>query len=173
VSNVLRYSEQESIRLFLESRADLFEGRVVLDYGCGRQPYRRLIEEAGGKYHGFDSPSFPASTYDLEGGTSNVDLLGSEGKWDVIVCTQVLQYVPEPGSTLRGLRHLLASDGTLLLTGPTNWPVVEREDLWRFTVPGIIALLKESGFEDVEANYRFGVQMEGEWWSIGWWAVAR
>jgi len=159
----LREREAESIRAFLRGHADTFAGQRVLDYGAGRQPYRDIVEDAGGEYVPFDSPVFPASVASAD--TTELE----RGPWDVIVCTQVIQYVPDvPGLLEMFHAELADAPGILLLTGPTNWPVVELEDLWRFTLAGIVRLLGEAGFGYVEGDYRHATRCESEEYPHGW-----
>ena len=144
----LRDYERESIRAFVQKAADAgyLSGRV-LDYGCGRQPYRDIVEAAGGDYQAFDAPEHPGNV----GGeryTPNMPHV-----FDAVLCTQVLQYVPQPFQALRHMRSNMVElnvpkpyDRHLVLTYPTNWPEVEPEDLHRFTKAGMERLLTEAGF---------------------------
>jgi SAM-dependent methyltransferase len=54
--------------------------------------------------------------------------------YDVIVCTQVLEHVPNPFAAVAELHRILKPDGRLLLTVPACFPyhAVPR-DYWRFT----------------------------------------
>lgn len=167
----LRDIERGSIREFLERESGRFDGARVLDYGCGAQPYRNLIEEAGGIYTGYDDPAHAGFVVHDDPASVTDDLFQGE-LWDVIVCTQVIQFAG-PMTLFRGLRQLLTENGTLLLTGPTNWPLVEQDDLWRFTVTGVLRTLHDAGWRDCEADYRASVSFEGENWPIGWWAIGR
>jgi hypothetical protein len=154
----LRDYERESIRTFVQSVADegYLSGRV-LDYGCGAQPYREIVEAVGGEYHGFDRKGY-------SGNVSGADV----GEWepwmddhdyDAILCTQVIQYVPLPVLTERlyewgHARDTIGVDAILILTYPTNWPEIEPEDLHRFTKVGMERLLTEAGFEIVRHEQR-------------------
>ena len=169
----LRDVERESIRAFVQSAADdgYFSGRV-LDYGCGKQPYRDIVE-AVGEYVGYDHESFPAKVGDFSVGTNPIH----DERFDAILCTQVVQYVPLYPDTkyvplfaldilLGQLHAALWSDdygvepgGHLVLTYPTNWPEVEAEDLHRFTKAGMERLLTEAGFEIVRHERRASVNL--------------
>jgi len=170
----LRDLERESIRDFVQSAADegYLSGRV-LDYGCGRMPYREIVEAAGGEYHGFDRAYFPAN---VSGEHIGLD----EGPWDSILCTQVVQYVPDEfdphdHSSSAGVWGLLdyfhsllspersifhpEQPGHLVLTYPTHWPEVEAADLHRFTKAGMERLLTEAGFTIITHEQRASIRV--------------
>ncbi len=177
MSAMLRDLERASIRAFLAEWPEYLGGRV-LDYGCGKQPYRDLV---AGDYHAWDSPKFPGSV--IDGQVPNAVILPSPmesrlhpekgEKFDAVICTQVIQYVPNPEILIERLRLLLTKDGRLLLTGPTNWPVVEQDDLWRFTVSGVTKLLESADMEVELVHERASVDFQGERWPIGWAAIAK
>lgn len=109
-----------------------FSGRV-LDYGCGAAPYKGIVETRGGEWHGYNRGIYP--------GGAKVDIGPSEPleqSWDVILCTQMLQYVPDPVGLLRDFR----TSKKLVMTYATNWPEVEPEDLHRFTRMGMERMLR-------------------------------
>ncbi len=167
----IREIERASIEMFLVdcARDGLLTGNV-LDYGAGMCPHRTVVEGAGARYVPFDRMSHPASVVLTDIGPD--DPLGM-WEWNAIISTQVIQYVPNPRLLLREFRRSLAPGGALLLTGPTNWPCVEKEDLRRWTREGIVAELGGAGFSAVTCDYRAHVTVEGERWPLGWWAVAR
>lgn len=170
----LRERERQSIADFLQENADKLAGRV-LDLGCGMQPYRWLVKNAGGVYTGHDGKSFPGSVVSEDVGPSWSQL--SLRHFDAVMMTQVWQYMePDVLSLLlcdlaSGL--VLESGGWLLATGPTNWPVKEPDDLWRFTPAGVEWLLARAGFVEWEVAPRFAVAAESVQWSVGWTALAR
>lgn len=164
----LRQLERSSIRAFVIEHANLLAGHV-LDLGCGKQPYRNIVEAAGGDYVGYDRKGFPANVSDSDRGPD----APLRHQWDAILCTQVIQYVANPGDFLANIRRALKRDGALVMTGPTNWPVVEREDRWRFTPTGIASLLNNTGFLVETVEERATVEFEGESWLLGWGVVAR
>ena len=122
----LRELERASIRRFLEDHRSLFSGSRVLDYGCGAQPYRQLILEAGGLYRWWDVEGLPGHV----AGEREPDEFVPKPRgqeFEVVVCTQVIQFVPDIRALFEDFIRMLVPGGTLLLTGPTNWPVVEKE----------------------------------------------
>ena len=151
----LREVEAKSIRDFVQQAAsEGYISGVVLDFGCGKQPYRDIVESikpfGGPIYQAFDQAAFPANVSGEDIGKG--DPLIMQG-WGTILCTQVVQYVPlypdEDGleSLLIRFRQALEDQhGHLVMTYPTNWPEVEPEDLHRFTKAGMERLLTEAGF---------------------------
>jgi hypothetical protein len=180
----LRDLEAESLRAFVQSAADegYLSGRV-LDLGCGKQPYRAIVEAAGGIYYGHDSPNYPASVvsdYVLDSPEN-----WWEDRWDTILSTQVVQYIPirdeidgEECSPLftdlwMMCDCLSVSSGHLVLTYPTTWPEVEPEDLHRFTKAGMERLLTEAGFEIICHEWRAGFQYDGVSFALGYGVICR
>lgn len=156
--------ENETITSFVQSCAEHLTGRV-LDFGCGKQPYRPIVEGAGGEYHGFDRVTF--------GGNVSGRNLGSiEGEYDAVLCTQVLAYVHEVGECLFDLKDSLRAGGRLILTYPAAWPVI-RDELWHFTKLGMDALLTQAGFTVERHDLRHGIDFDGFSVPMGYGALAR
>lgn len=168
----LRDIERASIRAFLTDHAELFGTRRVLDYGAGNQPYRQLIEDAGGTYTAYDDPSFPGAVTGSENACLDMRTKIPE-RFDVIVSTQCCQYMDEPEDEFNKMRVLLHPWGWLLMTGPINWPWRERDDRRRYTPTEVTDMLHRAGFSRVQVDVRASVKFEGEEWAIGWQAVAR
>jgi hypothetical protein len=124
--DTIRQIERASIRTFMETHRAYLKGRV-LDFGCGKQPYRDLVE---GEYIGIN-----------EG-----DLL-PEGLFDVVMLNQVSQYLRDPAGTFKGFARRLRSGGHLVTTWATNWEEIEDADLFRFTLSGMRRVLEDAGFE--------------------------
>lgn len=155
----LRDLERRSIRSFVQGAADggYLSGRV-LDYGCGKQPYRDIVEAVGGEYHGYDRKDFAGNVSEEDIGflgdpcvagypmhARREDGKGfASQKWDAVLCTQVVQYL-RPGvewedpalELLAEINFGLKIGGVLVLTYPTNWAEVEDTDLQRYTKAGM------------------------------------
>lgn len=166
-ADTIRALERDSIRAFMESCSDLYVGRV-LDFGAGRQPFKTLIESTGADYHPFDRGSHPANVSGRDDGPD--DPLTED--WDVIVCNQVLQYVPDVPELLAYFSAALYPGGTLILTGATTWVENEREDLHRHTLSGIAAFLDQAGFDVERLESRASIDLPGFALSLGYGAVA-
>jgi len=133
------------------------ETGVVLDVGCGEQPYRSLLKRAA-SYQGLD-----IAEADEKFGYARPDTLYVNGyPWpvtgasvDLALCTEVLEHVLEPGDLLNEVRRCLRPGGRLLMTVPfaARWHFVPY-DYWRFTPSAITYLLREAGFVNVRIYSR-------------------
>lgn len=136
----IREDEQDSLRSFVEGASKWLKGDV-LDYGSGRQPYRSIVEAAGGKYIPYDRMDHPGSCATTDVGPEHP--LYNVETYDAILCTQVLQYIPAPKFLIDQFRVALRYGGALVLTFPTTWPEIENEDLWRYTRAGVLRMLED------------------------------
>ena len=161
----LSHLENHSITEFVRSHK--WHGRV-LDYGCGRQPYRSIVEKTAHEYVPYDR---------ARNGGGAVGDYGPEDplppQWyDGILCTQVVEYVPDVYRLLRRMRESLKYGGALILTYPTVWPELPY-DLHRFTREGMDRLLVAAGFVVEKHECRAVVPDVDVRLPLGYGAVAR
>jgi len=145
--------ERTSILAFVAERARVLPvGARVLDVGAGEAPYRELF--AAQEYVTLDHAETEHS--------GRVNIVASadaipvdDGTFDAVVCTQVLEHVPNPLVTLKELRRVLADGGHLIATVPFAWEEHERpHDYYRYTSAGITYLLLSAGFDQIEVKPR-------------------
>jgi SAM-dependent methyltransferase len=116
-------------------------GLEILDVGCGDRPYERLFAAAS-RIVGFDIP-----------GNAHADLHGSidaipveDASFDVVVCLQVLEHVPDPAAAVRELRRVVRPGGRVLASTHGIYPYHPNpDDLWRWTHTGLERLFRENG----------------------------
>ncbi len=70
------------------------------------------------------------------------------GPFDLVICEQVLEHVPDPLTAVRTLRRLCKPGGFVYVSTPFlvrlhEWP----GDYWRFTPDGMAILLRSQGLE--------------------------
>jgi SAM-dependent methyltransferase len=75
-----------------------------------------------------------------------------EGRYDVVICEQVLEHVIDPCGAAANLRRLCAPGGHVIVTSPFlirihELPYFGLRDYWRFTPRGLETLLENAGLE--------------------------
>jgi SAM-dependent methyltransferase len=102
----------------------------VLDVGAGDRPYRELFPGAVA----FDVPGNPHA--DLHGSVDAIPV--EDGSFDVVLCLQVLEHVPDPAAAVRELRRVVRSGGRVLASTHGVYPFHPNpDDLWRWTQQGL------------------------------------
>jgi SAM-dependent methyltransferase len=98
-------------------------GARILDVGAGPGPYRHLFAHCEFKTHDFamldPDPVANDQVYGQLDYVSDITAIPvSDASFDVIICTEVLEHVPEPVRALAEMARILKPGGILLLTAP-------------------------------------------------------
>jgi len=121
----------------------------VLDLGSGEAPYAALF------------PHRRYVTADLFVGANvrcDATLLPFRtAAFDLVLCTEVLEHVPDPEATMREIRRVMTDRGSLVLTTPLTWGVHATYDFHRWTDSGLIRLLARHGFHARQLRARGGL----------------
>jgi SAM-dependent methyltransferase len=147
-------SNRYLVRLFLISCVSSFAKEItrkynnirILDVGCGMKPYETFFKESERKvtYIGIDlSSNFSA---DVLAVGENIPFRTS--CFEIALCTQVLEHTLNPERVLREINRTLVNGGVLLISTHGVW--IEEHalpDLWRWTLSGLIRLLRLSGYK--------------------------
>lgn len=158
----------EPIHTFLSREARAFpDGIKLLDAGAGEGRYKTLLtEHAKLEYVGIDfalgEKAWDYGDLDVVGNVLRLPF--AEASFDVVVCTQVLEHVPEPKLLLTEIQHVLKPGGRLLLTAPLSYGLhQEPYDFFRYTEHGLRYLAKEAGFRetDLEQHGGYFTQLTG------------
>jgi SAM-dependent methyltransferase len=98
-------------------------GSKVLDVGAGPSPYRDLFAHCEFKTHDF--MQYDGYRSGTEGEYATIDYVSDitaipvdEASFDVILCTEVLEHVPDPAAALAEMARISRPGGTLLITAP-------------------------------------------------------
>jgi SAM-dependent methyltransferase len=110
----------------------------VLDVGCGDRPYAQLFPSAVG----FDIPGNPHA--DLHGSLESIPV--GDASFDVVLCLQVLEHVPDPAAAVRELHRVVKPGGRVLLSTHGIYPFHPNpDDLWRWTHQGLERVFLTNG----------------------------
>lgn len=157
----------EALRRFLDVQAGSVWNDVsselgrphgtVLDVGCGAQPYRSLLYPAD-RYIGIDiaeaQSHFGYDAPDTNYYAGDVWPI-ADASVDLVLCTETLEHVREPGVFLAEAARVTKQGGGLLLTVPfsARWHFIPH-DYWRFTPSSLVDLLEGHGFAEVAVYAR-------------------
>lgn len=122
----------------------------VLDIGCGRQPFRELLEQRGWTYEGLDTQQNSDGSVRFVAaidGTLPPELAAHPG-FGLILCTEVLEHVAHWDAAFVNIASLLAPGGRVVITCPHSYPLHEQPyDFWRPTDHAIRAMALRHGLE--------------------------
>lgn len=135
-----------AIRDALLHKARHIRGRV-LDLGCGDRRYQKVFAGCTESWLGVDWPGSPQQAWpEVMGDALRLPL--ASGTFDTVLCTQVLEHVPEPLALLREARRVLKPGGCLVLTAPQyNGLHEEPRDFFRYTRYGLEHLIVGAGLQ--------------------------
>lgn len=158
-------AEVDNFRLyeFMETAGQALDASArVLDAGAGEGKYREDFEHT--HYFGVDlavgDTTWDYSSLDAISGLES--LCFGDRAFDVVLCTQVLEHVPEPFAVLNELHRVLKEDGQLFLSAPQSWHQHQKPyDYYRYTSFGLRYLLEKAGFEVVTLE-----NMGGYFWFL-------
>ncbi len=141
--------------LVLRARRKLFMNWVtrldgtalrILDVGGRLQPYRSLFDGRVRSYYALDAVAGP--TLSLVSRAEDLPL--ATGEFDVVLCTQVLEYVPSPQKAVDEMRRVLRPGGYLFLSVPAVFPRDSDPEYWRFLPASLHLLLRD--FSEIEIS---------------------
>ena len=107
-------------------------GLALLDIGGRIQPYRSLVQRTVSRYIAIDL---------LMEGLVNVLANGEQlpfqdGCFDVVLCSDALQYIPDAPRAVTEMHRVLRPGGTLLITTRGCYPE-DHSEYWRFIPSGL------------------------------------
>lgn len=151
-----------SSRKYLEeflaaAAASVQPGETILDAGAGDCKYKTLF--AGMDYTATDFLQVD-KPYDLAALDMVSDLhqlAVADGTYDIVICSQVLEHLPEPEQALQELYRVLKPGGRLWLSTPLFFEEHEvPHDYFRYTRYGLQYLLEKNGFAIKEIEWLEG-----------------
>lgn len=135
---------RERRKIFTGWLAQLPSGELeVLDVGGRIQPYRALIADRLRRYMAVDLRPTPL----VDAVARGEQLPLGNARFDLVICTQMLEYAPQPSLVVAEIYRVLKPDGKVLLSVSSAAPDVGEES-WRILPTGIRSLL--ASFRRVE-----------------------
>jgi len=121
--------------------SSLREGSLILDAGAGPSPYKNKFKHCD--YESLDFTDSGETTY-----VSSLDKTPiADNYYDAIICTEVLEHVPNPSAVIKELSRILVPGGKLFITVPLTWCIhQEPYDFYRYTPYSLKRLLLENNF---------------------------
>ncbi len=102
-----------------EQAKKVLQGSNVLDVGAGTGLYSPLFDHCEYKSHDFaEEPSTIGRYTKLDYVSDILSIPVEDNSFDVILCTEVLEHVPEPILALKEMIRILRPEGILLLSAP-------------------------------------------------------
>lgn len=141
---------------FLNRSLSSCKGRL-LDVGAGEAPWRDLLPKCV-EYVGVDtdlSGEFKMRHLAQITYYDGKKLPYDDNSFEHVLCTEVLEHIPDPATFLLDLKRVLRQGGTLILTVPWSARLHHLPyDYSRFTRFGLTALMESSGFSNITIEER-------------------
>jgi SAM-dependent methyltransferase len=154
-----RYLAQREITRIILLEEKSLHGKL-LDVGCGRKPYRQFVSQVK-EYIGLDVPSTIHNINNADVVGSSLALPFKNNYFDSILCTEVLEHIPEPLVALQEVARVTKQGGSLLITVPMSEQLHEEPyDFYRFTQYSLVHLLDKSGWKMIRLYKRGGTWLE-------------
>lgn len=159
-SDLLAFNLRNRDKWVAGQAATVPTGAKVLDVGAGSAPYRALFAHCDYKTHDFAQLKNDQLRH---GGYAPIDHVSEasaipvpDASFDVVICTEVIEHVPEPIAVMHEFGRIVAPGGRLILTAPLGSGI--HQEPYHFyggyTPFWYQRFLREAGFEAVaiEAN---------------------
>jgi len=120
-------NESTRVKWIEDTLKKIPEGLTILDAGAGEAPYKKFcshlkyIAQDFGQYHGDGEVGLQTGSWD----NTKLDIISDilsiplpDGSVDAIMCTEVLEHIPDPLGAIKEFGRLVKPGGYLLLTAP-------------------------------------------------------
>lgn len=136
-----------SLTRVLFPRIETYIHGRCLDAGAGRSAYQPILIESADTYVSLDINWKPG----LHTAGSLLHLPFQTASFDSIVCSQVLEHVPEPQQAIMEMARCLKPGGVAIFTVPhLSYLHNEPHDYFRFTKHGLRHLMDSAGLDIIE-----------------------
>jgi len=129
IRSLFRVSCDEGRETWIRNKlAALPAGASILDAGCGEQRFRKYCGhlryfaqdfasyDGHGDGSGLQTPTWQYGKLDYVGDICNIDVKANT--FDAVLCTEVIEHVPNANAAVAELCRVLKPGGTLIITAP-------------------------------------------------------
>ena len=147
---------------------------TLLDVGCGTKPFEKLFRPHVQKYLGLEySPDsgYRGNRADFCGDAGYLPL--ADASVDTILCTEVMEHLPDPERAVAEFARVLRPGGTVITTAPFFYPIHDAYDFFRYTPDGLKTMMERHGLtvETVKplsgSGVTLAVMFNMYWYEIG------
>lgn len=141
-------SSRKYLENFLKELSEKLPDDIhLLDAGAGKCEYKKFFNHV--KYESADFCQVSEKKYGEIDYICDLSSIPVENeRFNVVICTQVLEHIPEPVNVLKEFNRILKTDGKLYLSAPLFYEEHEVPyDFYRYTQYGLKYLLEKTGFE--------------------------
>ena len=132
-SPVRRFLSRKRLKAIRESVDSVKDAKSVLELGCGHGEVLEAIYEPDVEYLGIEiNPNSVELAKERFKGKSNITIIAGDirklenltDKFDVVICTEVIEHIPDPREVLLEIKRVLKPDGTFVSTVPFEYLLV-------------------------------------------------
>ena len=164
-----RMAEAGNYNEWVLGRGRRFIGRRVLDFGAGVGTFTAALVARGAEVVALEpDPEFTPRLHERFDADDRVTIVADDAGWlsgtaargrfDTVLCLNVLEHIEDDAAVLRGLRDSLVAGGYLLLLVPAHGFLFGEIDRnvgheRRYSRGQLRAFLEQAGMEPVEVRY--------------------
>jgi ubiquinone/menaquinone biosynthesis C-methylase UbiE len=123
LEKIFAYNRKRRDKWMIKQADNIPNGSKVLDVGAGGCPHRKLFSHC--KYFSQDFVQLADVQIQNQVGYGKINFVSdiinipvTDSSFDVVLCTEVIEHVPDPISAITEISRILKPGGTLLLTAP-------------------------------------------------------
>lgn len=140
----------------------------LIDIGCGRMPYRKILEPLVDSYTGVDHPEASKlykSDYKIDVLADAKKLPFENKTFDTALLIQVLEHVDSPDRVIKEAARILKPNGTLIISVPFFYPLHDMPYDWgRYTSSALKSLVEQADLKIIKLTtqgsfFEFWLQM--------------
>ena len=123
LERIFAYNRMRRDKWLTNHASNISDGSKVLDIGAGGCPHREKFNHC--EYFTQDFSQLADSQIQNQEGYGKIDFVSDiteipvpDKSYDVILCTEVIEHIPDPISAIKEISRILKPGGTLLITAP-------------------------------------------------------